>query len=226
MTDISDPNNLDAIAETLGAALNLQFRTFADEFLADPYHSKGKAYEKAFPEMRAKNSSSYGAARLLQRADVKAYINARMRAMHCRLEIDQEKVLREIAANAFFDPRELFDTEGNLKHVSELPTHVAAGIASIEVVREKRTIKRVKETEQYSAADGEVLEVTSADSITKIKFNDKLKALQYLGQTRELKLFTDVKELAGSMVNRTVNINLDAMDIEQATAMYMSILNG
>lgn len=53
--------------------------------------------------------------------------------------IDPGHALREVARLAFSDVRELFDENGNLRAIDELPDHVVAAIASIKTVSRRLT---------------------------------------------------------------------------------------
>lgn len=53
--------------------------------------------------------------------------------------IDPDRVLRSAANIAYSDIRELFDDQGKLKAIKDLPDHVAASLASVEVVRQNLT---------------------------------------------------------------------------------------
>lgn len=53
-----------------------------------------------------------------------------------RMELTDERISREIARIAFFDPRRMFDTEGNPKPLHELDDDTAAAIAGLEVLEQ------------------------------------------------------------------------------------------
>lgn len=48
--------------------------------------------------------------------------------------IDPDRWMREVAAIAYLDYRELFDDKGDLRPVKEWPDHIAAAIAGVDVV--------------------------------------------------------------------------------------------
>jgi phage terminase small subunit len=106
-----------------------------------------------------------------------------------RRRIDAESVLEEIAAIGFCDPREYFDEFGNLRAMHELSRAAAGAIASIEVGEE------IDESE-----DGRK---TTATRVTKIKFWNKVEALDKLG--RYLKLWESA--------TAKVNVNVDARSV-------------
>lgn len=95
--------------------------------------------------------------------------------------IDPDRALRELASLAYSDIRDIFDADGNLLPIQQLPAHVAAAISSIEVV-----IKNA------AAGDGHT------DRVHKIRLWDKPKMLatllQHLGllkETIEVSLVTE-----------------------------------
>lgn len=77
--------------------------------------------------------------------------------------IDPDRVLREAARLAYSDVRELFDPHGNLVPVRDWPDHLAAAIASVEVVKKN-----------VAAGDGHT------DTIHKVRLWDKPKNIELL----------------------------------------------
>ena len=53
--------------------------------------------------------------------------------------IDPDRALREAARLAYSDVRELFDEQGRLKPIKDLPDHIAAAVGSIEVLKRNLT---------------------------------------------------------------------------------------
>lgn len=79
-------------------------KRFADEYLADPNLNAVQAYKRAGFKAKNDNVAAVEAHKLLKDPAVAAYIAERMRAREQRTEITQDRVLREIAASAFYDP--------------------------------------------------------------------------------------------------------------------------
>lgn len=77
--------------------------------------------------------------------------------------IDPDRALREAARLAYSDIRELFDDKGNMLPVKQWPDHLAAAIASIEVVKKN-----------LAAGDDKV------DDVIKVRVWDKPKNLEML----------------------------------------------
>lgn len=85
-------------------ALAAKRKLFADEYLADPKLNATEAYKRAGYKAKNDNVAAVEASNLLKDPKVAAYIQERMDARQKRTEITQDRVLREIAAGAFFDP--------------------------------------------------------------------------------------------------------------------------
>ncbi len=74
-----------------------------------------------------------------------------------RLAISNERVLKEIARLALFDPRNLFRDDGTPKPINELDDDTAAAIAGLEVLEEfegeGKSRVFVGYTKKYKVAD-------------------------------------------------------------------------
>ncbi len=53
-----------------------------------------------------------------------------------RMELTNERIAREIARIAFFDPRKMFHADGRPKEITELDDDTAAAIVGIDVLEE------------------------------------------------------------------------------------------
>lgn len=71
----------------------------------------------------------------LKKPEIRAAIDAGLNDLAARVGITAEAVLRERKRIAFFDPRQLLDSEGNPKPLQELDADTAAAIAGLEVVQ-------------------------------------------------------------------------------------------
>jgi hypothetical protein len=94
--------------------------------------------------------------------------------------IDPQRALREAASLAYSNVQEIFDEHGNLLPIKDWPAHLAAAIASVEVV--KRNL---------SGADGEV------DTVCKVKLWDKPRNLEML--FKHLGLLIDRVHVTGEL---------------------------
>jgi phage terminase small subunit len=72
----------------------------------------------------------------LQKPEIAAAIAAAQTARAQRLEVTADRVLRELARLAFFDPRKLLNADGSPKALHELDDDTAAAIAGLEVFEE------------------------------------------------------------------------------------------
>jgi hypothetical protein len=77
--------------------------------------------------------------------------------------IDPDRAMREAAAIAYSDLRELFDEAGNLRPPKDWPDHLAAAIASVEVIKKNVT-----------TGDGKV------DDVFKVRLWPKDRAVEWL----------------------------------------------
>lgn len=74
--------------------------------------------------------------RLLVNVGIQREVERALTRRSKRTEINQERVLKELARIAHFDPRRIFDEHGNFRDVKDLDDDVAACIAGVEVVRD------------------------------------------------------------------------------------------
>jgi phage terminase small subunit len=117
--------------------------------------------------------------RLSRNAQVAAEIAKRQSKRLERNEVTAERVIAQLAAIAFADPRKLFDANGALKPIDQIDDDTRAAL--------------VIEVTQGTDADG------NPTFSRKVKFAEKLRALEMLG--KYLGLFRDRLEIAGSAEN-------------------------
>ena len=82
-----------------------------------------------------------------------------------KADLTASRTLAEMGTLAFFNLATLFDAQGTLKPLSDLPAEARSALASVEVVRRKLT-----------AGDG------APTWVHKVKIGDKLKALEMLAK--------------------------------------------
>lgn len=117
----------------------------------------------------AKKHAAVAAHRLFNRPEVMAMIADRAEQVVLDAQLSTERWSKEMACIGHFDPRELYDKDGNLIPIHLLPEHVARAIAAVEVERE--TVRDKK---------GAIKTVT--DDTVKMKFWDKNAALANIGK--------------------------------------------
>lgn len=124
------------------------------------------------------------ASRLLTKVDISERMDELRRQIEEKFEISKNKILKELARIAFFDPKELFNPNGTLKKIDQLDEDTAAVIAGLEVVT-------------IYAGKGDAKK--SVGTLLKIKLADKIKALDSLARIK-------------GMFNDKLDINLNCHD--------------
>ena len=111
--------------------LNEKQTRFCQEYVIDL-----NATQAAIRAGYSKKTAYSQGQRLLKHDEVQEKIQEIKKERGRRCEITQDRVLLEYARLAFFDPRKLFDDEGNPKDVSALDDDTAAALAGLDVVKE------------------------------------------------------------------------------------------
>ena len=111
----------------------------------------------------------------MAKSNIKAYIKDFQAAadveVYEKLKISKERILQEEACIAFFDPIDLFDKDGYLLKLHDMPEHARRALARMEVL-EKGALN------VDTAKDGD--RIHWRDIIHKINFQDKGAALNRL----------------------------------------------
>ena len=105
--------------------------------------------------------------KLLRRPEIKAYIKELRSDIIGRLRIDGLDIAHELSRIAFSNIMDVYDNDMKIKPLSEFTDKERASIASIEVLDEYVGQGSFKELSGHT---------------TKIRFHDKLKALEMLGK--------------------------------------------
>ncbi|HMN92222.1 MAG TPA: terminase small subunit [Hydrogenophaga sp.] len=71
----------------------------------------------------------------LRKPEIRSAVDAALAVVAKRVGVTAERVLRERARIAFFDPRKLLDAEGNPRALRDLDDDSAAAIAALEIVQ-------------------------------------------------------------------------------------------
>ena len=85
------------------------------------------------------------------------------------------RILQELNRISFIDSRKLFNSDGSIKPVDEWPDDIAHAVSNIDIAKAQHD-KDGNETKP---------------EIMKIKLESKLKAIEKLGNSKDLQLFTD-----------------------------------
>ncbi len=159
------------------AKLTPKQERFAAEYLVDLNATKA-ATRAGYSEKTARSQGHT----LLGLPAVQERIQALMAERAERTEVTQDRVIAELAKAAFLDPRQFFNADGTLKEVVELADGSAGALAAMDVYEDHAGVgeDRVKIGETK-----------------KLKFCDKLKALELLG--KHLGMFKEKVEVSGSV---------------------------
>jgi phage terminase small subunit len=122
---------------------------------------------------------------------VKAYIRKRTEEVLKRLDIQQEDIIRGLLHVADLDPADMFDTNGNMLAIRDLPPEVRRAIAGFDIT--KTTVRNEETGEEETT------------QIARIRFNDRMKGLEGLGRT--IAMFTDNQAIGGMVGGHPMTIN-------------------
>lgn len=147
--------------------LTARQRQFVIEFLKD-----FNATQAAIRAGYSAKTATKNAARLMVVEGIRQAIIAKQRPRLEAAELTAERTLEEMRRVAFSDAVGCFSVDGNLLHIKDMPPEVRAQVAQIEVIKKNLV-----------SGDG------FTDTIYKVKFWDKVKALDLLA--RHFALLTD-----------------------------------
>ena len=143
-------------------ALRPKQEMFVQEYLVD-LNATQAAIRAGYSE---KTAYSIGQENLNKPEIAKAIQSAKTKRMD-RLEISQDRVLKEYARIAFSDPRRFFDENDNLKPIADLDDDTAACLSGMDI-----------NTKYVKNKDDEL----EPETVKKIKIIDKLGALRDVGK--------------------------------------------
>ena len=101
------------------------------------HYNAAKAYLEAGYSQDTKNSAKK-AYHLLQRPHIKEIIDRELKKLYEGLEISAQRVLLELARVAFMDFRNLYNSDGTPKQISELDERTAGGVVNAVINAEGR----------------------------------------------------------------------------------------
>lgn len=159
-------------------------RIFCDEYLIDL--NATRAYKAAYKRVKKDATARTNSSRLLTNANIKSYIESKMKEREKRTEITQDKVLKELAKIGFANATDYArvvekeyleqakDENGNI--ISEIPKTYK--IVELEITDNL-------DIDKQAAIAG----IKEGRNGIEVKLNDKVKALELIG--RHLGMFTD-----------------------------------
>lgn len=132
--------------------LTFQQRVFVAEYLKDR-NGKQAAIRAGYNP----HSAEMQASRLLSNEKVKEQVEKGISRTVEKIELSAERVLKEVARLAFFDPRKLLDADGKPKPINELDDDTAACLAGMDITEEFEGSgadrKFIGYTKKYKIAD-------------------------------------------------------------------------
>lgn len=144
-------------------ALPPKEKKFVSEYLVDP-----KGGPAAIRAGYSKRSADQIASRLLRKDKVQEAIAEGQKRLSEKLEIDAERIRKEISYIAFVDLREAYTEDGKLKRLQDMPENIARALQAVD-------------TEELFEFSGHGARERIGDTI-KIRLNDKLRALELLSK--------------------------------------------
>lgn len=131
--------------------LTLKQEKFCHEYVKNGGNASD-AYRSAYDTKNMKSATvNRKAAELMSDGKITARIEELQKAAQKRTEITIDRVLKEIAAIAFVDAYEIWDDEGNMKPISQIPESARRAIVGLE----KKVVvgQSVEETLKAKLAD-------------------------------------------------------------------------
>lgn len=90
-------------------------RAFVGFFIEQGLRRAGEAYSRAYPKCTTENSANVGASRLLKTPKIQALMREVLEESHGSVTDTLEyRLVREWIAQAFYDPADILDGDGNL----------------------------------------------------------------------------------------------------------------
>ncbi len=164
-------------------------KKFCQEYIIDL-----NATQAAIRAGYSEKTSRTIAAENLAKPNIQNYISDLQKNLQEKTEVTQERVIKELARIAFFDPKKLYDESGNLKNINELDEDTAAVIAGID-------------TTTYKNKDN------SEESTKKVKLCCKNSALDKL--CKHFGMYKENLHLTGDVnVNHMGTVKIDGIDLD------------
>lgn len=176
------------------AKLTEKQKIFANEYLVDL--NATRAYKAAYKSCNKDETARVNGSKLLTNANVKEYIDKRMREREVRTEITQDKVLQELANIAFSD---------GTHYAEVVEKSCMRPIYNDEGKKTGEEQIFYKDVELKETKDLTINEKKAITAIKNTKFGisveppDKVKALELLG--KHLGMFKDKLEVSGTVNN-------------------------
>lgn len=171
-------------------------KLFVAEYLKD---KNGKrAYLRAGFKVKER-TAEVESSKLLRKPEIKAAVDHGLAKQLDRVELDGDMILRELKRVAFLDVTQAYTKEGGLKQLQEMPEDVRKSIIGFDT----------GEAWVGDEKDG----YASMGSVKKIRFADKLRALELLGKNQ--RLFDQKIEITGRVTLEELVVGAEELDKEK-----------
>jgi len=187
------------LGDALG--LNVKQRLFCLEYLED-LDGTASAIRAGYAPADAWKVSK----NLLSNPKVQKVIQRHMDARQARSEVTVDRVVLELWRIASADPGELYNAEGNLKPIHEIPEEL------------RRAISHIQTYEEYEGRGSDRVHIGSTK---KVLLWDKLKALELLG--KYLKIFFDSPKIQVNSRNTQINM-MNRFDFSGFTTEELKVI--
>jgi phage terminase small subunit len=134
MDDINLTQEIDELAtkaNQLRENLTPNQTLFCSEYLKD--RNATRSYLVVYPCCKSENAAAVNGLKLLRNAKIKSYLEKELEIVRLRNSIATDNILREEACICFSDIRKLFDYEGKLIPLDQLPEDVSKAVAYYEI---------------------------------------------------------------------------------------------
>jgi phage terminase small subunit len=118
--------NIEAMSSK--SLLSAKQERFVAEYLCD-YNATQAAIRAGYSARSARQIAGV----LLTKDDIAAELHKRQSAVLKRLDVTAERVVKELAWIAFFDPMYLFDAQGNLLPINRMPEEARRALSFFKV---------------------------------------------------------------------------------------------
>lgn len=173
--------------------LNAKQQLFVSAYLADK-----NATQAAIKAGYSKKTAYSQGARLLSNVGISRAIQIGMNKQIKKFEVTTDMVVQGLAAAAELDVLDLYNEDGTLKPISEIPEHIRKNIVGIDTVEEYEGYGRNKKW---------------VGTAKKVRFEDRTKSRELLGKFQ--KMFVDVKEISGRDGKPIAVVSVNPEDVKK-----------
>ena len=128
-----------------------QVKLFCHLYVHPDYDFNGK--QAAIDAGYSPKTAEYQASRLLSKDKVAAYVDKLRKKRTDKIDYSADRVLDEIARCAMFNPKDMFDSEGNPIPINELPENTARAISGFEVNEYNQKLFKKIKTDKSKSLD-------------------------------------------------------------------------